>query len=377
MYADEVLKPWFEAAQAAIPGLDLFDCHTHVGINDPSGFTATAEQLLGSLELSGGRAAVFPLKEPRGYEEPNHRVLQLAEESEGRLVAFCRIDPADRPGELCRQAVEAGSKGIKLHPAGEEFDIGDSRLEEVYELAEARSLPVLIHAGPEIDGLGETALELCHRFPQARFILAHDALTDLSWIWQRVEEHPNLFFDTSWWGPVHTIALLMLVPPGRVLSASDLPYCTPLSGALTTIRCGIQVGLNQDQLRLVLGGQFERILNSEAPLDAGPRPELTSAPLDPLLERLHVTLLTGLESLQRAEDMGNAMSVARHACKVPDDHGYAHVFASVRKLLDLYETYAERMATENHNPYSPGWDIIAAAALVARTPDAPLPEEGS
>jgi predicted TIM-barrel fold metal-dependent hydrolase len=345
-----------------------------VGINDPSGFTATAEQLLGSLELSGGRAAVFPLKEPKGYEEPNQRVIQLAQESDGRLVAFCRIDPDDRPGELSRKAVEAGAKGIKLHPAGEEFDIGDSRLEEVYELANDRTLPVLIHAGPEIDGLGETALELCRRFPQARFILAHDALTDLSWIWERVEEHPNLFFDTSWWGPVHTIALLMLVPPGRVLSASDLPYCSPLSGALTTIRCGIQAGLNEDQLRSILGEQFERLLNSEAPLDAGPPPERISAPLDPLLERLHVTLLTGLESLQRGEDMGNAMSVARHACKVSDDHEHAHVFASVRTLLDTYERYAEGMASANGNPYSPGWDIIAAAALVARTPGAPVPE---
>jgi hypothetical protein len=46
----------------------------------------------------------------------------------------------------------------------------------------------------------------------------------------------------------------------------------------------------------------------------------------------------------------------------------------VRTLLDTYERYAEGMASANGNPYSPGWDIIAAAALVARTPGAPVPE---
>ena len=133
-------------------------------------------------------------------------------------------------------------------------------------------LPIIVHAGPEIPGLGETALELCRRFPRARLILAHDALTDLSWIFEHVEDHPNLFFDTSWWGPVHTMALFALVPPGRVLTASDLPYCSPLSGAITTLRCGIQAGLTDEQVRLAMGGQFKRLLAWEDPIDAGPAP---------------------------------------------------------------------------------------------------------
>jgi hypothetical protein len=44
----------------------------------------------------------------------------------------------------------------------------------------------------------------------------------------------------------------------------------------------------------------------------------------------------------------------------------------VTQLLDLYEEHADELPTGNQ--YSPGWDLIAAAALVARTPDAPLPE---
>jgi hypothetical protein len=55
------------------------------------------------------------------------------------------------------------------------------------------------------------------------------ALTDLGWIWRHVGETPNLFFDISWCGPSHLMALFQLVPPGRILNASDVPYCTPLT----------------------------------------------------------------------------------------------------------------------------------------------------
>jgi hypothetical protein len=371
MYSDELLKPWLVPLTETVEP-DLFDCHTHVGENDPSGFEVSSQQLLSCLECSGGKAAVFPLEEPEGYGGANLRVASLAEEHSDRLVAFARLDPADLPLERAQDALGAGARGLKLHPAGDEFDIGDPRLEPVYELAEADRLPIIVHAGPEIEGLGETALSLCERFPHARLILAHDALTDLAWIWQEVADHPNLFFDTSWWGPVHTMALFALIPPGRILSASDLPYCTPLSGALTTLRCGLQAGLSHEQLRLVMGGQFQHLLAGEEPANAGPALGTPSEPLDPLFERVFVTLLTGLESLQRGEDMGNAMSVTRHALKVPDHHHCAEVFRAVGHLLDLYEAHADQLPKENQ--YSPGWDLIAAAALVARTPEAPLPD---
>jgi hypothetical protein len=48
------------------------------------------------------------------------------------------------------------------------------------------------------------------------------------------------------------------------------------------------------------------------------------------------------------------------------------VFQAVSRLLDLYESHADEL--ETGNPYAPGWDLVAAAAIVARTPAAPLPE---
>src|SRR3954454_25394505 len=117
MYADHLLAPWLERLREELPDLDIFDAHTHVGTNDPSGFSVTREQLLESVEIAGARAATFPLKEPEGFHDANTRAIELAEESDGRLVAFCRLDPADGPLEEARRCLERGAQGIKLHPA--------------------------------------------------------------------------------------------------------------------------------------------------------------------------------------------------------------------------------------------------------------------
>ena len=55
MHADDHLRPWHEAAADLIPGLELFDAHTHTGENDPDGIRCTADELIEGLELAGAR----------------------------------------------------------------------------------------------------------------------------------------------------------------------------------------------------------------------------------------------------------------------------------------------------------------------------------
>jgi uncharacterized protein len=371
MYADELLKPWLDALTDALPPMPLVDAHTHIGRHDPSGFAVDLEQLTGSLDLIGGRAVVFPLSEPAGYRQANLTCAEAAASSDGRLSAFVRLTPDQAPDDLLEEGLAAGVRGVKLHPASDEFAIDDPRLQDVYARSDELQLPVVVHAGPELDGVGETALKLCRRYPGLRMVLAHCALTDLGWIWRHVEETPNLFFDTSWWGPTHLLALLELVPPGRILNASDLPYCSPLSSAFTTLRCGIQAGLDHDQLASVAGGQCIRLLERKQPLDLGPPPERPPHP-GPLLERLSSTLIAIMEPLQRGDSPGTLLDVARHGCKIPDDHPDAPVVASVARLIDLYDQHHESLPQINQ--FTPGWDLLAAAAIIARTPAAPLPD---
>ena len=376
LYADDLVRPWWDALRAEGP---LSDIHTHVGTHDPSGFSATVDELRAALSSVDASAVVFPLTEPDGYPAANDAVLEAASTSKGPetedrdrdapLVAFCRVDPADDPVSEARRCVMAGAAGIKLHPASDQFGLGDDRLTGVFALADELHLPVVVHAGPEIDPFGETLLGILHRFPGARIILAHAGLTDLA----RLSGHPvedNLFFDTSWWSPTDLVTLFGTVPPGHLLFGSDVPYSTPTWGVHATARCARYAGLNAEQVASVLGAQSRLLVDRAEPADIGPVPGHV-LPLDPLLERLYVYLAAGVEATKRGETPGQMLGLARHCCRVRPGHPHRAVFESVRELLDLYEKHAPHLDTGNQ--YAPGWDLIATAAVLDRTPGPPLP----
>ena len=266
------MMAWLESLLADLPGLSFFDAHTHIGANDPDGARLSGEQLLAILGQLDARGVVFPMHEPDGYREANDLILSEAARSDGRLVPFCRLDPNHGAVAEASRCVERGARGIKLHPRSDDFALNAPESREVFALAHERRLPVLIHAGRGIPALGRHTLELCEEFPEAKIILAHAAVTDLSWIWRHVEDHPNLYIDTSWWVPVDMMILFSHVPPGRILFASDVPYGAPVLNAILALRCALQAGLSAEQIRGVCGAQLERLLAGEEPLDLGPAP---------------------------------------------------------------------------------------------------------
>jgi predicted TIM-barrel fold metal-dependent hydrolase len=137
VYADELLLPWLRGLVVQLPGVRLFDSHTHLGGNDPDGWARSPHELTDALALVEGRAVVFPLMERAGYREANDAVLAAAAKSDGRLVPFCRVDPhADPVGELER-CLAAGARGVKLHPRAERFDLGHPGVAAVCAVASA------------------------------------------------------------------------------------------------------------------------------------------------------------------------------------------------------------------------------------------------
>ena len=67
---------------------------------------------------------MFPLHDPErqpAYRVPNDRVLAWAAESDGRLIPFCRLDPAEDPVAEGERCLAAGARGIKLHPRAQAF----------------------------------------------------------------------------------------------------------------------------------------------------------------------------------------------------------------------------------------------------------------
>ena len=368
MYADHLLLPWVEA----LPSFDYFDAHTHTGANDPDGFGVTAEQLLEALAMVDARAVVFTMHEPDGYAEANDRVIAEAEASEGRLVPFCRVDPnADGAGEAER-CLARGARGIKLHPRAERFALDHPQVDRLCAIANERRLPIVVHAGRGIPALGRHAYDLTGRYPGLRLILAHAGVSDLAWLWRHADERPNLLYDTSWWTAADFFALFSLVPPGRILMASDAPYGTPVTGVLYATRCALQVGLTQDQLACVAARQLERVLAGDDLIDAGPPPGPPSAPHDVLLERIHGFLMTAASRMLYGQGGDEYLGLARLACDVGEDASQSAVAASVAALIERCERYKAGRPTRD-GIATAGVQLAIAACIVARTPDVPLP----
>jgi hypothetical protein len=368
---DEQLRPWFESAVAQVPGVELYDAHMHIGENDPDGFRANAGDIEAALELAGARGVVFPFNEPDGYAPANDRVVAEAAASGGRLVAFCRLDPTkgDAAAEAER-SLDAGARGIKLHPRAEGFAMDDPEVRRVFAIANERHVPVLIHAGRGIPALGRHTAELAGDFPRASVILAHCGISDLSWIWRVAARLPNLYFDTSWWSPADVMALCTLVPPGQVLFASDAPYGTPLQHALFVIRCALQAGLSQQQVRGLMGGQTAQLVEAAEPLDLGPAPERRELPSDVLLMRVNTFLHTAVGRIFSGADGEETIALARLACYTGEEEPRREVFASILRLLDLAE---ERLPGAPLNPGADGIHLLITAICLSATPDVPVP----
>ncbi len=366
---DELAGPWWRALTDELGEIALFDTHTHVGQNDPDTYKQTPEELLAGLERAGGaRAVVFPMAEPEGYREANDFVIATAAGSDGVLTPFCRVNPHDDAVAEATRALDAGARGIKLHPRAEGFTLAEPAVADLFALADERHLPVLIHAGRGIPALGRDTVELATSHPNARPILAHAAVSDLAWLWREIPNHPNLFIDTSWWNPGDMISLFGLVPPGQILWASDSPYGQPFSSATQHIRYAVEAGLGAEAIRSIAGEQIARLLADEEPLRP-PGIEGETPRLDPLLERIVSHLTSAVGVAIAGEDPSEQLTLAQLACDVGEEH-LIDLCAAVSGLIDMA---GEGFPQPEGRRFALGARIVVFALTVARTPHAPLP----
>jgi predicted TIM-barrel fold metal-dependent hydrolase len=370
VYADELLLPWLESVVEQSPGVRLFDAHTHSGENDPEGWTCSPDELIDALALVEARGVVFPLMERAGYREANDAVLAAAAASDGRLVPFCRVDPHTAPAAELVRCLGAGARGVKLHPRAEQFDLRHPGVAATFAVADEHRLPVTIHSGLGIPSLGRDALVLAERYPRAALVLAHVGVTDLAWIWRRLDDHPNVYFDTAWWNPADHLALFGLVPPGRILLGSDVPFGTTAAAAVVAIRCGLEAGLTPTQVAAVAGGQLERLVAGEQPLDLGPAPRI-AVRRAPLLERVLTLLVAALSRMLEGTRADGLVELARLGCRVDADSEEGSALRSIDELLARQQRYAAGRTLDGRR--AAGFHLVLAAAAVAAAPHAQLP----
>jgi uncharacterized protein len=280
----EALAPFLADAERLTPqDAEIFDAHTHLGL-DEDGRSLTLEQLLGLLDDAGARrACVFALHDPErrpAYRVPNDRVLRWSGESEGRLIPFARLDPAEGPIAEGERALAAGARGIKLHPRAQAFSFDGPEMDGIFSLAGEAEVPILIHAGrgmpPVADGLANVAL----RHPEVVLILAHGAICDQGILTSRLADHPGVLYDISCFFALDVVELLARVPIERIVFASDPPYGRPSSGLYLALRVAEHAGLDEAAVRGLLGGTMAGLVDGRGlPAITPPRrgPSITLA----------------------------------------------------------------------------------------------------
>jgi uncharacterized protein len=369
MDTETLIAPWLQVIRDQVPGIDLFDAHTHLGEHDPDGMRQSPEELLHGLHAADARGCfVFPMHEPDGYTPANDFVIDVASGSDGLFVPFCRVKPGDGPLVEAERALARGAKGIKLHPRAEQFTLDHPDVPELFALANERTLPILIHAGRGIPALGEHVISYARQYPNARVILAHAAVSDLAWIWRACVDLPNVLFDTAWWISQDLVTLFTLVPPAQILFASDAPYGLTAVSAASQLRLALQAGLSPEQVALIASGQSLRVASGEPLAVAGPAIGERDRASHLLLDRVANFLQAGMMLEFRTGDGSEMVALAALACDVPEEVDDAPVFAAIRKLL---KTYEGMRAAEPENRATQSLLHLAASAVM--TPDVPLP----
>ena len=160
-----------ELANLIPAGADIFDAHLHLG-QDIDGMVGDYDQLETTMTEYGiSRAFMFCLDEPDrhpSFTAANDRTLAFATRSNGRLIPFVRLDLNESPIEEAVRCLDAGARGIKLHPRAQGFGATDERLGPVFALAAERRVPILIHGGRGLPPIAKGLGALMDRTPRRR-----------------------------------------------------------------------------------------------------------------------------------------------------------------------------------------------------------------
>ncbi|MGO9321853.1 MAG: amidohydrolase family protein [Solirubrobacteraceae bacterium] len=346
LYAS-ALAPFLAEAERLRPAhAEVIDAHTHLGL-DEDGRSLTLEQLLAQLDRADARrACVFPLHDPErkpSYSVPNDRVLAWAAESEGRLVPFARLDPAEAPLAEAERCLAAGARGIKLHPRAQDFVFDGGEIDAVFELAETVSVPILIHAGRGLPPLADGLVELALRHPGAVLILAHGAICDQGILTTRLADHPGVLYDMSCFFPLDVIELFARVPAERIVFASDPPYGLPATTLYMALRVAWKAGLDDVTTKAVLGGTMAALIDGHGLPASGPVRRGPSIELSGRLARVY-----GYASLVGPALFGGAIEQARGmldmavaACRDPEPGTVGEALETIGAALSAAGTLLE------------------------------------
>lgn len=331
-----------ELAELLPPGADVIDAHTHLGA-DEDGQALSCEDLIEFLDQIGPatRACVFALHDPDrtpAYRRPNDRILAWAQQSAGRLIPYCRLDPSEDPAGEAERCLARGARGIKLHPRAQSFTFAVPAADAIFQIARAAGVPILIHAGRGMGATMAPLADLALRYPEVVLVLAHAAVADQGTFATRLAGHPWVLYDTSCFSPVDVVELFARVPAERIVFASDAPYGRPAAGLYLALRAAARAGLEADERALIAGATMAAVLDGEA-LPEARRPRLAATrPFNGRLLRVSHYLQMAFAAVISAPPIDVArmlpwIELAHAACRDPDPDSVGPALARIDSAL--------------------------------------------
>ena len=229
--AEDAKKTAYECARAGWSGKGYMSTHTipnHLEDMDRMGVT---------------HSVTLAIEYPWGLSD-NTRNFMRSIAGEPRLICFGSVHPYDRGIEdKIDRCVKLGAVGIKLHPAQQFFNASNKRARIIYEVCQARGLPILFHTGhsdiqpkfaedfPAIKYFRDPVRD----FPNLIFILGHSGIHQYKEAIELGRKHENVYLETSGQSPQHILEMVDGMGEDRILFGSDWAFYAielPLAKAL-------------------------------------------------------------------------------------------------------------------------------------------------
>lgn len=260
--------------------MSIIDFHAHIY---PSKISERAVQSIGEfyhIPMDGGGTAEILLDETKGLGISNYVVHSVAVTPAHVPVinefisAECRKHPefvgfgtihagCERPLEEIEQMQKLGLRGIKIHPDTQQFCMDDERMFPVYDAAQEKGLPILIHCGDyRYDYSHPRRLtRILDLFPHLTVIAAHFGGWSVFDLAVEYLKDRQCFLDTSSSIPMighqRAAELIYLYGVERIVYGTDFPMWNPRA----ELESFFEIPLGDDEREKILYGNAAKILN--------------------------------------------------------------------------------------------------------------------
>ena len=251
------------ASLAVIDGYKVIDFHAHSFGTELNGMKNDVCLMLRAMDLAGvDIACVSDVSFIDGTTSNDLNASFVALHS-SRFLGFAYVSPVMPDNlieELARAIDTLGFVGIKLYPRFAPWDFSQQPWHPIYQFADERGLPVLIHTDASPNCQPRFLREIAPLYPNATFVAGHSGNTSgaRSQAIAAAHAHSNVYLETcsTFRAPGVIEQLVSEIGAERVLFGTDMPLMDPRAqlGKIITAR------ISDDAKRRILGENARSLL---------------------------------------------------------------------------------------------------------------------